>query len=68
VPVALVGLWGSMFSRKGGPALRKAPRGFRSRIELFVGPPIPAPEVSAVGLGARVAALGGFEPPPAASP
>lgn len=68
VPVALVGLWGSMFSRKGGPALRKAPRGFRSRIELRVGPPIPAAEVSAVGLGAQVAALGGFEPPPAASP
>ena len=37
VPLALRGLWGSMFSHKGGPALRHRPRRFRARIELAAG-------------------------------
>jgi hypothetical protein len=51
VPMALRGLWGSTFSRKGGPALRKPlRRGLFNRIELVAGAPI-APE------GLRVDAL-----------
>jgi hypothetical protein len=46
VPMALRGLWGSLFSRSEGRAFLKLPRGFFSRIELAVGPPIPAPAVT----------------------
>ncbi len=37
VPLALRGLWGSMFSHKGGPALRHWPRRIWARIELAAG-------------------------------
>ena len=37
VPLALRGLWGSMFSHKSGPALRHWPRRVRARIELVAG-------------------------------
>jgi 1-acyl-sn-glycerol-3-phosphate acyltransferase len=57
VPMALHGLWGSMFSRKGGPALHKLPRRFRARLVLQVGGPVAADDVSAAGLRARVAGL-----------
>lgn len=40
IPMALGGLWGSMFSRKDGPALLKAPRRALSAIDLAVGAPI----------------------------
>jgi 1-acyl-sn-glycerol-3-phosphate acyltransferase len=40
VPMALRGLWGSMFSRKGGRAFFKRPRPF-SLVERVVGAPIP---------------------------
>lgn len=43
VPMALKGLWGSWFSRRGGKAMMKRPRRFWSKIELEVGAPI-APE------------------------
>ena len=43
IPMALQGLWGSFFSRKGGPAMAKTPRRFLSKIGLNVGKPI-APE------------------------
>ncbi|MEO8629200.1 MAG: MFS transporter [Betaproteobacteria bacterium] len=42
VPMALRGLWGSMFSRKDGPAFKKLPRKLFALIELNVGAPIPA--------------------------
>jgi len=42
IPVALRGLWGSMFSRKDGPAFFKAPRKLLALIELNVGAPMPA--------------------------
>jgi len=45
IPVALQGLWGSMFSRKDGPAFFKLPRKLFSRIGLVVGEPIPAEKV-----------------------
>jgi hypothetical protein len=39
IPMALRGMWGSMFSRKDGPALsRPLRRGLFSRIELVAGP------------------------------
>ncbi len=60
VPMALLGLWGSVFSRK---RRSKVPRGFRSPIELRVGPPIPPEQVTAHGLAEVVAALGGFAAP-----
>lgn len=41
VPIALNGLWGSFFSRKGGPAMtRPFRRGFWNRIWMTVGPPL----------------------------
>ena len=59
VPMALRGLWGSFFSRRGGPAMKKRPRRFRSKIELVVGAPIPPSEASAERLRTEVAALRG---------
>ncbi|MEO8603410.1 MAG: MFS transporter [bacterium] len=69
VPLALVGMWGSFFSRKGGSAMRHPFRRFWSRIQVVVGTPVPPQLVTADGLAERVAALGGFEvslphPPP----
>ncbi len=63
VPMALSGLWGSFFSRKGGPAMRKPfRRGIFNRIELNVGAPVPADAVSPEALRAQVAALRGERP------
>ncbi len=39
VPMALRGLWGSFFSRKDGPAMRRPFRRFWSHVELVAGPP-----------------------------
>ncbi|KAA3650351.1 MAG: MFS transporter [Proteobacteria bacterium] len=60
VPMALRGLWGSTFSRKGGPAMRKPlRRGLFNRIALVVGAPV-APEVLRIdALQNTVAALRG---------
>jgi 1-acyl-sn-glycerol-3-phosphate acyltransferase len=41
VPMALTGLWDSMFSRKYGALWRRWPRRFWPRIGLVVGPSIP---------------------------
>ncbi|MCE7870884.1 MFS transporter [bacterium CPR1] len=49
VPMALGGLWGSFFSRKGGRALSRF-RGLWSRVTLVVGDPVPPEEVSARSL------------------
>jgi len=59
VPVALRGMWETMSSRQGGTAFLKLPRGFRTRIELVAGLPVPAAVVTAAGLKAAVAALRG---------
>ena len=60
VPMALRGLWGSFFSRKGGAAMtRPFRRGAFSRIELVADAPIEAAEVSPEALYQRVAALRG---------
>ena len=60
VPVALRGLWGSFFSRRGGAAMTRPwrSRPFR-RIGLAVGAPVPAPAATPEGLQARVSELRG---------
>jgi 1-acyl-sn-glycerol-3-phosphate acyltransferase len=57
IPMALRGLWGSFFSRKDGPAMRKRPRRFRARIELRCGAPVPPPAATAERLQQQVAML-----------
>jgi len=61
IPVALKGLWGSLFSRKDGPALRKRPRRLFARIGLVVGEPIPAEQVTLEALQQAVENLRGEE-------
>lgn len=57
VPMALKGLWGSFFSRDGG--LFSKPKRFWSRIDVVAGEAVPAANVNAVDLRARVAELRG---------
>lgn len=57
VPMALDGLWGSMFSRKDGPAMSKPPRRFRARLRLTIGRALPPEEASASKLEAEVRRL-----------
>jgi 1-acyl-sn-glycerol-3-phosphate acyltransferase len=60
IPLALRGLWGSFFSRKGGRAMSKPLRLLSrlwSHIALVAGPPIAATDVSAEGLHDSVLAL-----------
>jgi len=60
VPLALRGLWGSMFSRKDGPALsRPLRRGLFSRIELIAGSALAPETVCIPGLQLQVAELRG---------
>lgn len=60
VPLALRGLWGSFFSRKGGAALtRPFRRGLFSKIALAVGGPIMPQHVTPECLQAEVLALRG---------
>jgi len=60
VPLALRGMWGSIFSRRDS-ALRRArlPRRFWSRIELVGGAPLAAGDANAAVLEARVSELRG---------
>lgn len=51
VPMALNGLWGSFFSRKGGPAMRKPlRRGLYNPVWLTIGAPLPPEGQTADGL------------------
>jgi 1-acyl-sn-glycerol-3-phosphate acyltransferase len=60
VPLALCGLWGSFFSRKGGPAMtRPFRRGIFSKIALAVGQAVPPQRVEPEDLQAKVLALRG---------
>ena len=61
VPMALRGLWGSFFSRKYGAAMSSFPRRFWSKITLVADDPIPASEVTAEMLEAKVLELRGDE-------
>jgi 1-acyl-sn-glycerol-3-phosphate acyltransferase len=59
VPVALTGLWGSFFSRKGGAPCAKLPRAWRANVRVVVGVPIPPREVTTDELFERVDDLRG---------
>jgi 1-acyl-sn-glycerol-3-phosphate acyltransferase len=63
VPMAVIGLWGSFFSRRGGRAMTKPFRRFWSRVTVRIGDPVPPAEVTAHGLAETVAELGGWDPP-----
>ena len=52
VPMALSGLWDSMFSRKYGQVWKRWPRRFWPKISLVVGAPIP-PEQRGLAVAAR---------------
>jgi 1-acyl-sn-glycerol-3-phosphate acyltransferase len=57
VPMALLGMWGSVFSRTRRTSF---PRGVRSAVTLRFGAPVPPAEVTASALQTRVAELGGY--------
>ena len=59
IPMALQGLWGSFFSRRGGPAMKGRPRRFFSKIGLVAEQEIAAENVTAEGLQIRVRNLRG---------
>jgi hypothetical protein len=62
IPLALRGLWGSFFSRRGGPAMTKWGRiakRIHSRIGLVAAPAVPAKNVTLEGLQAAVLDLRG---------
>ncbi len=60
VPIALRGLWGSVFSRKDSTLGRmRFPRRFRARIEVVIGAPIPPEQATAAVLEQRVRELRG---------
>ncbi|MBA8889594.1 1-acyl-sn-glycerol-3-phosphate acyltransferase [Dokdonella fugitiva] len=62
VPLALRGLWGSVFSRRDSALGRaRLPRRFRARIGLVAGTPLPAAEASAPVLEQRVRELRGAD-------
>ena len=59
VPMALRGLWGSYFSRKGGAAFRGLPWKFWMKLELVAEAPMQPANVSAADLQQRVQQLRG---------
>lgn len=61
VPLALAGLWDSMFSRKYGALWRRWPRRFWPRIGLRAGAPIPPERAELQGLRKAVVALRGAD-------
>lgn len=50
VPMALNNLWGSLFSRYDKKLLKRRPRKFWAKVELIVGDPVPAEQVTAAYL------------------
>jgi 1-acyl-sn-glycerol-3-phosphate acyltransferase len=62
VPIAINGLWGSWFSRRGGPAMQKRPRRFWSRVHITIGEPVSSEGLSAEAMQALVAALYARQP------
>ena len=65
IPVALVGLWGGFFSRKGGSAMTRPFRRVWSRVDVRVGEAVAPETVTAQVLAERVASLGGWTVPEA---
>ena len=62
VPLALSGLWDSMFSRKYPQVWKRWPRRFWAKISLAAGPPIAAAAADPVMLRQHVAELRGARP------
>lgn len=63
IPMALRGLWGSVWSRRDSMLHRsRLPRRFRARVELVVDMPVPAQQATAASLEARVRELRGDRP------
>ena len=62
VPMALRGLWKSMWSRRDSRLRRmRLPRRLRAHIAMFAAPPVPPDEVKAADLQLRVGELRGSE-------
>ncbi len=60
VPIALCGLWGSVFSRRDSALGRmRLPRRFRAHIDVAIGTPLPPEQANAATLEERVRALRG---------
>ena len=59
VPLALRGLWGSFFSRAGGPPMRKLPRRLRATVEIVAGPPLRPEQVTTEEIATSLTALRG---------
>jgi 1-acyl-sn-glycerol-3-phosphate acyltransferase len=59
LPMALCGMWASMWSRRRGLRL---PRRFRAEVQLVVGPLLPPEEATAARLEAIVRGLRGDRP------
>jgi len=57
IPMALSGLWGSLFSRKDGPILKRRPRKLFAKITVALSEPIPAEEAEASLLENKVKQL-----------
>lgn len=63
VPMAVRGLWASMWSRRDSALRRmRLPRRFRANIELIAGAPMPPEQVTVATLEARVRELRGDRP------
>ena len=63
VPMAVRGLWASMWSRRDSAMRRmRLPRRFRANIELISGTPMPPEQVTVAALEARVRELRGDRP------
>ncbi len=63
IPVALQGLWGSLFSRERGCALLKIPKRFWSKVTVVAGEPIsPSDNIHSSELRERIVALRGNNP------
>jgi 1-acyl-sn-glycerol-3-phosphate acyltransferase len=66
VPVFLDNLWGSVFSFSGGRFFRKWPKGWRRRVVIVFGPPLPPPITAfAVRQGVLAAGVRAIEHRPA---
>jgi hypothetical protein len=62
IPMALRGLWGSMWSRRDSKVGRaRLPRRFRAHVGLSVGAPMEGTSSNAVAMEAAVRALRGAE-------
>ncbi len=57
IPMALIGMWGSFFSRKKGSAMSGLPKRFWFRVHLVIGSPITAKDVTVERVHEKIAGL-----------